>query len=111
MNKQREALSIALNDYIQALNSIEVQLIMAEDRAVREQLKIRRDKIREKISKIELIPASLETVEIALPARKPLTIDQIMLLANEASGKYWGTEAHIVAIVRLVEKAHGIGEV
>lgn len=45
-----------------------------------------------------------------MATRKPLTDDEVMLLANESSTQYWGTEAHILRLARSIERAHGIGD-
>jgi hypothetical protein len=45
----------------------------------------------------------------APPARKPLTDDETMHLANQTAGTHWGTEAHLQAFRRAIERAHGIG--
>lgn len=55
------------------------------------------------------IPAVGTVLYSAPPARKPLTDDEIMLMANDTSGQHWGTEAHIVRLVRAIERKHGVG--
>ena len=87
MNKQREALKLAL-EVLEEINKLSIG-----ENAI-------------------CLPAEIDTAmdaireALAEPARKPLTIEEITAIVQSMSAYTW--DAHMLA--RAIERAHGIGD-